>query len=282
MNIKFVSLKSVLWDLSTTVPEESYNEHLFYEWAAKGFEKIRPHLSYSLCNAIVPVIGHHGALPNNMISVLNVAISATNNETQQTELENLIQESLSLDEPNNVYLLNGDIKDKIISLINNKNRWQMMYKTSSNFIKSVSTNELIKNQLNEVPQYTICQGEYLFSSVENGLCLIAYLGTPTAENGDILIPNDEDLKEAIYHYCMYRWYSSKIATAEVNSMLHYKQEREFHLSQFQVLALKAKSLDLPDLATLENMANNHNRMVTLQHSYGQGFANLLIPEYIKL
>ena len=90
----------------------------------------------------------------------------------------------------------------------------------------------------------------------------------------------QDLKEAISHYCMYRWYSARISTADYAALNHLKQEREFHLAQFQVLSLKSKNLELPDIATLENLTNIRNRMVSVTTAFETGFNNINSAETI--
>jgi len=281
MNIQFISIKSVLADLSTSLPEENFNPHILYEWAAIGYNKIKPNAGYSLCNALIPISQHSALLPDNCLRVMNLAVAPTISESDQAYFESLIRESLSLNEPNNVYLLNGNLLERVLNTANNYRRFIVMRKSTSDFMPSVVNDEVIKNYLSLVPQYKICQGNSVLTNIESGLLLVSYLGSPKAENGDILIPDNQDLKEAIYHYCMYRWYSSKIATAETNSLQHYKQEREFHLTLFQTLSLKSKSIDLPDAATLENLTNIHNRMFTRTDAFEDGFSNILIPEQIK-
>lgn len=282
MNIKFISLKSVLADLATTIPEENFNPHVLYEWAAIAYNKIKPNAGYTLCNALIVINDYQALLPNNNLHVLNIAVTPTLNESEQTYLENLVAESIGLNEPNNVYLLEGNLLDRFVDSVVKNRRFTVMRKSTSDFLPSVSKDEMIKNHLAHVPQYKICMGKSIITNIPSGVALVAYLGSPTHSNGDILIPDNQDLKEAIFHYCMYRWYGAKIATAEAISLQHYKQEREFHLSLFQVLSLKSKNVDLPDVATLENITNIHNRLYTRTDAFETGFSNILIPEFINV
>jgi hypothetical protein len=281
MNHKFISLKSVLADLSAMVPQDSFNETLFYEWSAQGLNKIRPNIGYRTCNAIVPIIEHTAVLPNNFQFLNSAAVLPAVSDQEAAYYDSIIREMASLNEPNNVYIINDEnIIQNIKANFTDNRKLQIMHKSSSVFLPSfTNTTDIVKPSL-ETPQYQICDGTHIMTNVRTGFTLLSYMATPSSKDGDLLIPDNQDLKEAIYHYVMYRWYSSKIATADYSALNHLKQEREFHLSQFQVLSVKSKNLELPDLATLENLVNIRNRMVSVTTAFENGFNNINTPEKI--
>lgn len=280
MNRKFVSLKSVLADLSTTLPEQEFNEYLFYEWAAKGLNKIRPHLGYCMSNALIDLDEHVAALPSNFITLKGAGIMQMNSADEQLQLNNYLAEILSLNEPNNRFIIPQNLIEKVITHIGT-NRITVMQKNSSTLLAPNLQNNTSYSS-NDKPVYNICAGNILMSNVKKGLIIISYLSLPTdAATGDLLIPDDEDLKQAVYHYCMYRYYEKMIVLARDSMMNHYKQERMFHLSQFQTLALKSKNLELPDEATLENLVNIYNRNIKVDSGFESFYSNINDYETIR-
>lgn len=106
------------------------------------------------------------------------------------------------------------------------------------------------------PNCLTCQPEYFISNnkvnfnAERGDAIIVYFGFPTDEEGDILVPDDGTLAEALFHFVMYRYYLSKVVGEED---LKYQQLAEKHYANWSTLSKKAHNLDLPDLGELENI-----------------------------
>lgn len=281
MNHRFVSLKSVLADLSTMIPEDNFNEVLLYEWSAQGLNKIRPSLGYKLCNAVIPIVEHQAVLPNNFQTLISAAVLPAYSDSEVAYYEGIIRELASLNEPNNMYIVNDEnIIKKLMGTFSDTRKLQIMHKATSVFMPSYNQRSISTTPELQTPQYQICEGRFITTNVLTGFILIAYLAIPSSKDGDLLIPDHQDLKEAISHYCMYRWYSARISTADYAALNHLKQEREFHLAQFQVLSLKSKNLELPDLATLENLTNIKNRMVSVTTAFETGFNNINSAETI--
>jgi hypothetical protein len=129
-----------------------------------------------------------------------------------------------------------------------------------------------------------CQYEYVVnpdgsitSNVKDGTIIIAYKAWPTDKEGFLLIPDHEDFKEAILHYVLYRYYVVKAVTHEEAA----RQERDWHLRRYNTLAQKAKSLNLPDIDTLENIKNAQSRLVPRSNRYDNFFGNLGYKENLS-
>lgn len=111
----------------------------------------------------------------------------------------------------------------------------------------------------------------LTSTLSDAVLAIAYLRYPTTASGDTLIPDHEDLKEAIVHYCLYRYWLAQSFLREPAAI----KEREFHLLQYQTLITKAAGdLNLPTLDELENIKNMTNRLVPRTNQYDSFFMKL--------
>jgi hypothetical protein len=124
--------------------------------------------------------------------------------------------------------------------------------------------------------YKINTDGVLDTTLKDGYVLISYLRYPKSNVGDVLIPDNEDLKEALYHYCMYKLLESKIGligSTDYNKIRFMREERNFHLSQFQVLKTKAAGdLNMPDEQEYENIMQNQNRLIPIQNMSSSGFS----------
>jgi hypothetical protein len=90
-----------------------------------------------------------------------------------------------------------------------------------------------------------------------------------------LIPDHEDLKEALMHYVYYRIYLAKTFMHEQNS----NNERDYHLSRFQLLGIKAISdLNSPSLGVMENIKNYYNRIIPRENQADSFYSQLNAPE----
>jgi len=83
---KLISLRSVLYDLSTMVEEKHWNETIFYEWAAKAFLKFRVYDRYETCIKVVEVENHKAQLPSDTEMLLHVAYKQAITETDLTDM----------------------------------------------------------------------------------------------------------------------------------------------------------------------------------------------------
>lgn len=109
------------------------------------------------------------------------------------------------------------------------------------------------------------------TTLPNGYILVSYLSYPIDLDGNSLIPDNEDLKEALMHYVYYRLYLAKSFMHEQNSI----QEREYHLQRFQLLGTKAVGdLNMPSTSVMENIKNNRNRIVPRTEQFNSFFSKL--------
>jgi hypothetical protein len=144
-----------------------------------------------------------------------------------------------------------------------------MYETASPMMKAI----LLTDELNIYPEYRY---EYVVnvdgtitSTLGEGTLLVAYKAYPCSK-GDYLIPDDEDVKDAIAAFCLHRFYSVKAIVHEEGA----RQERDYYLQRFHVLAMKAKNINSPSLSQLELMSNQANRLKRNTSHFDHFFSNL--------
>jgi len=91
-----------------------------------------------------------------------------------------------------------------------------------------------------------------------------------------MIPDHEDLKAALYHYVMYRYWQGQPLTNESKYFL------EFHLARYALLKQKARAdINQPDIAGMENIKDMTSRLVPRSYRFDNFFQNLNNRENIR-
>lgn len=118
-------------------------------------------------------------------------------------------------------------------------------------------------------EYTV-YNDTITSTLRNGTLLVSYFAYPIDTNGDHLIPDDETLKEAIFHYILYKYWLQKDLMKETGA----SERMQFHLQMWSVLSKKAQSLNLPSLGQLENIRANRSKLVSNPNAFDTFFATI--------
>jgi len=101
-------------------------------------------------------------------------------------------------------------------------------------------------------EYTLERGNCLTTTLRDGIIIIAYRRRVSDANGDFLIPDNEDLKEAIVHYVLYRHWLKRLSMKEAGSEALVR----FHKSEYNLQKMKAiGDLNMPSLDEMENIKN---------------------------
>lgn len=107
--------------------------------------------------------------------------------------------------------------------------------------------------------------------------MVAYKGYPVNEEGDYLIPDNQDLQEAIMNFVLYKYWLTKYLCKEDGA----EQRMQYFLSMWNTLSKKALNLNLPDLSEMENAMIIWNRLVPRRNRAEDGFATLNSRENVN-
>jgi len=126
--------------------------------------------------------------------------------------------------------------------------------------------------------FSVSPNLVLTTTLCEGILIVSYLGYPTDEEGCALIPNDEELKEAILHYVLYRYWMTKYNMKEEGA----ESRMQHYLQMWNTASKKAAgNLNLPDVNQLENLKNQWNRLVPRTNRFQSLFLNLSNRERIN-
>lgn len=254
MTTNYISIKSILYDLSLTIDDRYWNENKMLQWLIHGVRQI------NLISMLEPKVTemelsfHKTKLPSNLKYLVQVAYSPK-------EFCNPCCDTCPPSECNSC----------VSSTIDNS--WAPLRLSSSPFHSSILLNSYVGTCRNCFGEYSVSSDLTLLSNLESGTLLVSYLAYPVDSSGDILIPDDETLKEALLHYVLYRYWMSKYQMKEEGSESRVK----FHLDMWGTLSKKAKNLNAPDTGMMENLMQIWNNLVPRSNRFEQMFLTLSHP-----
>lgn len=107
-----------------------------------------------------------------------------------------------------------------------------------------------------VNHYIVKPDMSVICSKKDGALKVSYQAYPVDEDGDIMIPDYEPLKEALMYYALYRISLMKYMLKEEGS----ESRVSYFRSMWALHSIKAASLNNPSLDQLENLKIINNRL----------------------
>lgn len=237
--MNYTSIKSVLAQIALTIDDRYWNEITMLEHATRAFRQLNLESKWETKVVEDTIEEHKTTLPKDLKYLLQIAYKHNTNISE----------------------------DK-------KPIYQPMRLSASPFSSSVCIYGCSADCTKCPHQYSISPSGVVTTTLRSGDILISYLAYPTDEEGFALIPDDESLKEAIFHYVLYRYWLQKDMMKEEGA----EKRMGFHLQMWNTLSKKALSLNLPSLGRMENLKNIQNRLVRTEDHFKSMFTNLASPQ----
>ena len=156
--------------------------------------------------------------------------------------------------------------------------WKAMRLTSNPYHASICLDRTIMYCTDCMHEFSISSDMVMTTTMANGIIMVSYLAWMKDAKGYALIPDDEYLKEAIFHYILYRYWLSKSMMMEEGSA----QQVQFHLKMWnQLKAQAAGQLNKPDVNELENIKSQMGALVPRVSKFQQLFLTLGNREQIN-
>ncbi len=274
--VPYVSIRTVLYDISTMLDPKEWNEANMLEWAYRALRKNKANKIYTNKVALLDVIEHKFPLPEDLRYLHQIAYKICST----TELLEDIKESIGMtdeewDDSTIPYRA-------LISYYNSASlNWKPLLLSSSPFALAMHCGYGLPKCTHCEHTYAVAEDFVVTTSLKEGKVLIAYLAYPQNDDGDALIPDNADLRDAIMHYCLYRHYLGRSLKAMGEDQAA-NQQKEWHLSMYEVLSAKSKgAIDLPTMAEYENYRRSQTRLVPRAHKANQFFLGLNNEENIN-
>lgn len=259
ISTKYISIKAVLADLISIIDERYWNEASMLEWATKGLRKLKIINKFADKMVDLEVCNHRATLPSDFISLTQIAwkLSTTDNTIEIT-------------------LPSTSLADKLDAITHIG--WAPMRLTVNPYFSTVCDDDAIINCTDCLHEFSIDENLILTTTLKEGDIRVAYKGYLTNDQGDALMPDNEEIKEALLHYVLYKYWLQKYQMKEEGA----EKRMDFHLTMWSHLAAKAAGdANMPDVNTLENIRTMRNRLVPRENRFNQLFLTLSNSENVN-
>jgi hypothetical protein len=271
--MKYVSIKSILYDLSTTIEPSEWNESTVIEWALKASRKIGVIDMLTPKHELCEVIGHTFKKPDDLktltqvwVYTLSVSNPYFNSSIELARLRQQVVDRLQVPKPD--IWLDGILNARGGSISQTSKTWRVLYKNTGTPMMPCLQEKSCMMEYRE-------EGNAIKVTPKTAIVLLSYLAY-AQDNGEYMIPDNENFKEALTNYILYRLYDAKV---KVEPNQFNQAERNMHLQRYNTLAARAKGeLNSPDVGTLENLKNIRTRMMPKGNLFESGFQSLNQPE----
>lgn len=272
--VTYTSIMSVLNDIHNMVDSNDWDEDKMLEWALKGLRKLNIPAKYEDVVTFIEVADHSAALPSDIKYINQMFYMENRDRLSDSEIVKYINEGLGIEEDKANYkhmTYPDNLANKILNLTSLFRWFKPLRRELGSFGTEPCTFNKIPNTRQCNHRYTIYGKSGIQTTFKDGCVLLSYKRYVQDCDGYDLVPDNEDLKDALFHFCMYRWWMSRMTYKEQGS----ERQMQFHLMQYKNLGKKAAAnLTTPDLDTMENIKDFTNRLVPRQHFYDKGFGQL--------
>jgi len=278
--MSYVSIESLLYDLSLSMDPSTWNTSAAKEWALQSVRGIGGLSIYTDKVEYYVVSNHKLKLPEgfrvlNQIQIYTPSI-ANNLDINQQLLERIQRR---IDHPSPELFLEGSsgynnlgpYGQTISGTINTyADKWETCYKSSNAWCSSCDPHAPSKC----VPEYKE-QMDSIHFSFANGLICVSYKAY-AEKDGEYLLADIPSLKEAVRYYVLYRIYD---AACRVEPNQFSVAERDRCMKLYSTYKLKAvgdiNSAHL-DIGQMENLKMMNNKFIK-GNAFDSGFRTLNQP-----
>lgn len=269
--ITYTSILSVVADIHSMVDSNDWDEDKMIEWALKGLRKLNLPAKYEDTVKFIEVIDHSAALPAD-IKYINQMFFKEDFTTYSDAVDK-IREIISLtdNDTSTEHVATPDsFATKLLEHTSFKSGYKPLHRASGSFGTDLCAYDKVPRK-NCTHRYTIYGKQAIQTTFKNGCIALSYKRYVKDCDGYDLVPDNEDLKDALFHFCMYRWWMSRMTYKEQGA----GQQMNYHKTEYMYLGAKAVgNINSPDIDTLENIKNNRNRLVPREYFYDNGFSQL--------
>lgn len=253
MTTNYTSIKSILYDLSLTIDDRYWNEIKFTEWLVHGLRQMNVAPALVEKSIQLEVIQHKAELPSDL-KYLTQVVEFVGGYVSQTVEELDLPDTSTWTSTSASYI-----------------PWRPMRLTSNPFHSNICTDSTMYYCTDCANEFSVSPSMVLTTTLDEGIIMVAYLAYATSDSGDVLIPDNESLKEALLHYALFRYWMSKMQMKEAGA----DKLMKFHMDMWHMHSRRASGiLNKPDINQLENIMSNHNRLVPRTNKFQQMFTTL--------
>lgn len=255
---KWISLKTVLSDLSSTLPSNLWNEGSAIEWAFQAVRKIGAVEQYDRDIDVISIEDYKGELPSDYYRIQLMAYKL-DSSVSATDLASI---RIDLAHDNDLYYTGFNGTSSFLS------EYKPLRLSTSPFATSVHCTDCVNLVALSEHTYTVHPNGTITTSFQTGTVCCSY--TKYAKDCDtFLIPDDQDYIDALRSYIMMRIWEFRMNVKEEGSADLFM----FYAGKWNIMrrSLVGK-LKLPSIDELENIRQQRNRLIVKERDYYRGFS----------
>lgn len=261
--MKRVPLKTILYQLSLDLDPALWNESTVLEWALKATRKMGGINLYKDNIEYFEIKDFKLQLPDTLkyLGQIFVYLPSINKNhiNLQADIEEIEKKTLA---PSPSYFVTHAPLDGIVT-----KKWKVVYESPGLIVPCMNIGTCFLQYKNH--------HDYLQFNIRNAIIMMNYKEYAQSEEGEYLIPDNENYKEALTHYIMYKIYDGKIKASPTKENM---SERSWHLTRYNFLQAKAiGEINKPTEAQLENLRKNSLKMIGNLNLYEKGFMTFGTP-----
>lgn len=196
MTTKYISIKSVLYGISLLLDDRYWNENKVLEWLNRGYRKMDLSSAFVEKTAELTITTHKTTLPSDFRYLIQILDTTS---VSNVDADTLLSDTLDLPAESTWTLANA----------NSLYGYRPMRLASNPYHSSICLDTTVSYCTDCVHEFSISPSLVITTTLEEGTILVAYLGYATDDDGCLLIPDDENLKEALQYYVFYMYWLEK-------------------------------------------------------------------------
>lgn len=276
MITKWTNIKSVLFELERRIPKDLYSEARLIEDCMRAVDFIGAVPTYQVRPFFTTVENHKFCIPTDCLQIIQIAHLPNPNLTDN-ELEEIRQMLQILPDtpienstlPQQVWWDNWQWK----------RGWVPLRLSTDSFALSVHCENSRNLSSTCEHTYTVSPDGTITTSCKKAFIMMSYYAYPKDCDGNFLIPDVEDYKQALINYCMMNLWQFRWELKEEGAGERYKEYQ--HLWGL----FKAKgtaSIRMPDLSSADAMNQILLRLIPNSKRFNNFYKNLGQPEQLDL
>lgn len=277
----WVSIKTILAEISDTLPETFWNEDQIIEWASKALRAMRLVETYEMVPHFTTIRDYKAKLPKGYVQMEQVALRKgcpTNLVSYDFDcLKEINTESdvQTLFKANN--LINSNYyRTQWVPMRLNRSGHFIMRHVSSEYREWTERHYNGEHCPECEYSWSIDAHGCLISDLKEGVICMIHYRWPLDEDGYFKIPDHETIREAIRAYVMKRHWETRWNLKEEGS----GERMQYYANKWSIARKAANgAVKAVNIEVLENIRQMTNNLLPTSRRYYQFFGNLSASEY---
>lgn len=263
--MKFISIKTALIDVFDTVDENIISTNEILEWASKAMGQIGAYESHEQAIVIKAVENYQTWLPKGTLQVNQILYKLnfefTSEDMEHTRFVNDIYKKF-----HEQFYIRDPYYERY---------WKPLRASTNSFVLSVLCDNSPNLQTNCEQEYTILPNGKIVTSFEKGYIIISYMRAPIDDDGYFLIPNDDELVEALRFYVLSRLWEKRWNRKEEGA----SEKFQYYTTKWGIYKTMLRGkLKLPTSDQMQNIIEYSQSLLPKSKRYYSYFGTLGVPD----